>query len=104
LNLVNLVMVPLLLGINIDYGIFAVDGLRRAGGQSQRDYFLGVVLAMFTCAGTTLLGFGSLITVSVPAVRSLGWLMNVGLITSVLATLLILWPIVFLYGRRRGTV
>jgi predicted RND superfamily exporter protein len=103
LNLVNLVMVPLLLGINIDYGIFAVDGLRRPEGRPQRDHFLGVVLAMLTCVGTTFLGFGSLVTVSVPAVRSLGWLMNVGLATSVLTTLLVLWPIVFLYSRRRGT-
>ena len=77
LNLVNGVMVPLLLGINVDYGIFAVVAAR--GGRDGRAGRLSAACgALLTCAATTGVGCGTLALTSVPAVRSLGVLVVVG--------------------------
>ena len=52
------------------------------------------------CGGSTLIGFGSLIITSIPAVKSLGWLINVGVGSCVLATLFMLWPMMLMHRRR----
>jgi predicted RND superfamily exporter protein len=92
LNLVNIVMAPILLGINVDYGIFVAHAWRTS--RSVRELlrqFDPLVTAMLTCGGTTIIGFGSLVLTSIPAVRSLGWLINAGVIACMLATLFVLW-------------
>lgn len=101
LNAVNLVMFPLLLGITVDYGIFATDVLRPASKDRAHERFLAATTALLTCVATTLIGFGSLVTVAVPAVRSLGWLINVGLFACLAATLLVLWPAVLRLAVKR---
>jgi predicted RND superfamily exporter protein len=104
LNLVNLVALPLLIGIDVDYGIYFVS---MAGGKrrrSDRDAAANPVppatarvaasaQAVITCAAASMLGFGSLITVSVPAVRSLGIVVAVGVIGSLLGTFALRAPI-----------
>ena len=40
---------------------------------------------------------------SVPAVRSLGWLVNVGIAGCTLGAVFVLWPMVILLARKRGT-
>ncbi len=102
LNMVNLVMVPLLLGINIDFGIFAADALRGCEGDSLHEHFCASLAAMLVCASTATIGFGSLAFTSVPAVQSLGWLMNVGIAGCTLGAIFVLWPIIILMARRRG--
>ncbi len=102
LNVVNMVMLPLLLGINIDFGIFAVDGLRKNTLREMGYHFVASVQAMTTCAMTTIIGFGSLALTSVPAVRSLGVLVIVGVAGCTLGTLFILWPMVLIIAKRRG--
>jgi predicted RND superfamily exporter protein len=152
LNLVNLVALPLLIGIDVDYGIYFVSlaggrrtGRRRGagtrGGRSGRDDAATVqpaggtslhgfqtfgselpdadrragrtgraggpnepeadgrggaapiatriaasAQAVITCAAAAMLGFGSLATVSVPAVRSLGIVVAVGVAASLIGT------------------
>ena len=75
LNLVNGVLVPLLLGINVDYGIFAVVAARSGPDQSR---LAPACAALVTCAATTAVGCGTLATTSVPAVQSLGVLIVAG--------------------------
>lgn len=98
LNVVNMVMLPLLLGINIDFGIFAADALRERAKMDER--FVASVRAMLTCSLTTILGFGSLATTSIPAVQSLGVLVIVGVVGCALGTAFVLWPIVLIIGKR----
>ncbi|MGB7158712.1 MAG: MMPL family transporter, partial [Tepidisphaeraceae bacterium] len=101
LNLIHTVAAPLLLGINLDYGIFAVHAWRtsrNAGDLSH--HFPASLSALLTCGGATLIGFGSLVITSIPAVRTLGWIVNVGVGTCVLSTLLVLWPAMMLALRR----
>lgn len=113
LNLVNLVALPLLIGIDVDYGIYfvsmagkkkradsAADTAVAAGPDNQpvtppavTTRVAASAQAVITCAAASMLGFGSLVTVSVPAVRSLGIVVAVGVIGSVLGTFALRAPI-----------
>jgi predicted exporter len=108
LNMINLVSLPLLIGINVDYGIFLVSlarSARRAGvdAASARQTIVSELgrgcYAITMCAATTVLGFGSLVTTSVPAVRSLGFVVGVGVIGCLYATLFVLAPLLLMRGR-----
>lgn len=97
LNMINLVTIPLLIGIDVDYAVFIVSAarLRRT---SAPDLFEAQLVsschAIIMCAATTTLGFGSLIFMSVPAVRSLGLAVGVGVLGALLATIFCLLPLV----------
>ncbi len=93
LNLINGVMVPLLLGINVDYGIFAVVAA-RAGGQASdaHERLRAACGALVTCALTTSVGCGTLALTSVPAVQSLGILIVVGVLGCMVGTLGVTLP------------
>ncbi|MBC8105958.1 MAG: MMPL family transporter [Anaerolineae bacterium] len=104
ITLLHTVMAPLLLGINLDYGIFAVHAYQSS--RDQRDlggHFPASFAALIICGGSTTIGFGSLVITSIPAVKSLGWLINVGVGSCVLATLFVLWPIIMLSRKARQT-
>ncbi|HSV15907.1 MAG TPA: MMPL family transporter, partial [Tepidisphaeraceae bacterium] len=97
LNLLHTVMAPLLLGINLDYGIFAVHAWRTSRDETELSHrFTPAFAALLLCGGATVIGFGSLILTSIPAVKSLGWLINVGIISCVAGTLLVQWPVMLL--------
>ena len=94
LNLVNGVMVPLLLGINVDYGIFAVDAARA--GASRGESLSAACTALVTCAATTCVGCGTLALTSVPAVASLGVLIVAGVGGCLVGTLAVTLPALLL--------
>lgn len=95
ITLLHTVMAPLLLGINLDYGIFAVHAWQSSRDQRELSgHFPGALSALIICGGSTTIGFGSLVITSIPAIKSLGWLVNIGVSSCVLATLLVLWPII----------
>jgi hypothetical protein len=109
LNMMNLVALPLLIGIDVDYGIFLVSLARsaRAGGAdagAARERIVSELgtgcYAIAMCAATTVLGFGSLVTTSVPAVRSLGLVVGVGVIGCLYATLFVLAPLLLMSAGR----
>lgn len=85
LNIINLVAFPLLIGIDVDYGVFLVSAVRRnkraAMGHEQ---FLEELRPSFSavtvCAAATVLGFASLLFTSIPAVHSLGMMVSVGIV------------------------
>jgi hypothetical protein len=77
LNLVNMIAMPMLVGVGVDYGIFTVAWAR--GGARARRAGHASAHAVTLCAATTLLGFGSLVTSHTPAIQSLGVTMLVGI-------------------------
>jgi predicted RND superfamily exporter protein len=108
LNMANLVAFPLLIGIDVDYGIFLVSAARwRELKKLSRDELLDrltpAATAVVLCAAATATGFGSLAFTSIPAVQSLGIAVAVGVIACLAATLLLVVPILFLAHRRIGT-
>ncbi|HEV7299516.1 MAG TPA: MMPL family transporter [Tepidisphaeraceae bacterium] len=97
LNLVNSVMAPLLLGINVDYGIFVATVWRQSRDRRElEEHFAPLATALLTCCATTFIGFGSMVPASIPAVQSLGLLINVGVTACAAATLLLIWPMMLM--------
>ncbi|HEX4792900.1 MAG TPA: MMPL family transporter [Humisphaera sp.] len=98
LNMVNLIAIPLLIGIDVDYGVFLVSLARSAKDSresiGQRINRLAPVChAVTICALATIIGFGSLAWTSVPAVRSLGFAVAVGIGACLFAALFLVVPI-----------
>ncbi len=107
LNTVNLVGLPLLIGIGVDDGIFLVSlarTIRRAGTTSTdlADHFGTGCHAVLMTTATTLVTFGTLVFTSVPAIRSLGMLLGIGMAACFAGTLFLLVPILAL-RHRNGT-
>jgi predicted RND superfamily exporter protein len=105
LNMINLVAFPLLIGIDVDYGIFIVSAARRGGLRGLSDEQIVEKLApassaVILCAATTFIGFSTLIFTSVPAVRSLGAAVAVGVATCAAATFLLVAPALVWLTRR----
>jgi predicted RND superfamily exporter protein len=90
LNLVNLVALPLLIGIDVDYGIFLVSMFQKRNDVRRLEPTCHAVLM---CGLTTLLGFGSLVTCSVPAVASLGIVSGVGIFGAMLGIFALALPL-----------
>ncbi|MDB5319166.1 MAG: hypothetical protein JWN40_797 [Phycisphaerales bacterium] len=97
LNMINLVTIPLLIGIDVDYAVFVVNAarLRRKSPPEMFEVQLASSChSIIVCTGATFLGFGSLIFTSVPAIRSLGLAVAVGVFTCLIATIFCLLPLV----------
>jgi predicted RND superfamily exporter protein len=104
LNMANMIAFPVLLGICVDYGIFMV-GLartcRRAGLGTEpliRRMATSAHTVLMTSA-TTIIGFGTLVTSSTPAIQSMGRLVALGVGGCVIATLFLLVPLLYILHR-----
>jgi uncharacterized protein len=105
LNMVNLVALPLLIGMTVDYGIFLVSLARigRGHGGDMVGHVGSSAQAVIVCAATTLLGFGSLALTSVLAVRSLGIVVVVGMAAALAGALFLLAPLLLMKQGARGS-
>jgi predicted RND superfamily exporter protein len=96
-NMINLVTVPLLIGLTVDYGVFLVNIARLRKSESPEVFEAQLASschAILMCGLTTFLGFGSLAFTSVPAVRSLGIAVGVGVLTCLVGTIFCLLPLI----------
>jgi predicted RND superfamily exporter protein len=95
LNMINLAALPLLIGIDVDYGIFLVHLARSRHIKSGDDAaaLAPTTAAVILCALSMIVGFASLITTSVPAIRSLGIAMAFGVASCLIGTLFLLLPL-----------
>jgi len=84
LNLVSASALVLILGCGVDYGIFAVQGVTRAPGNSGVE-LTGVLLT----SSTTLAGIGTLSLASYRAIQSLGVAVGLGIGISALVALFV---------------
>ncbi len=84
---VNLVVLPLLVGLGVDDSVYLVAHARHGGGLvcGTRRGALPLLLAV----GTTIAGFGSLGLSRFPALHRLGWLAALGLSLCMVATLVL---------------
>jgi predicted RND superfamily exporter protein len=102
LNVINLVALPLIVGIGVDDGIFLTAIYRRGRtlGLSRAQVLEQVAASAHAIVMTTLttgLAFGSLVFTSVPAVQSLGMFTAVGVTAALFISLFGLVPL--LLGR-----
>lgn len=96
LNYLNLVMIPVIIGI-------AVDGAAHLFGRDDADpaHLTPVGLAVSGSVITTAFGFGALLVADHPGLASLGALALIGLAVNLLVTLLVLPPIAALLAPAR---
>jgi len=104
LNPINLVGVPLLIGAGEDYGVYVLSLARQArrDGESVEELCSRLAASIHALTGTwltTLIGFGSLMFTSTPAIQSLGRMTAVGMLACFAATVLGLVPIVLTLHR-----
>jgi uncharacterized protein len=90
LNLMNLIALPLLIGIDVDYGIYLVSLSRRGRKDSA---LAGGAHAVCVCATSMIAGYGSLVFTSVPALQSLGLVVAVGAAMCLAGAIFILCPL-----------
>ncbi len=88
-NLLNLMAIPLLLGVGIDYTLHTQLALRRHGGDVLA-VRRTIGRALLLCAGTTVAGFGSLAWSSNAGLASLGKVCATGIAITFLVSVYLL--------------
>jgi len=106
LNMINLVGIPLSLGLGVDGGVFLVSlaaAHRRQGGTRQLlTERIGVGChAIVITTITTVISFGTLMFTSTPAIRSLGEMMAIGTVACLIGAVFLLAPILLCRADRR---
>jgi hopanoid biosynthesis associated RND transporter like protein HpnN len=101
-NFVNVIVLPLILGIGIDSGVHLVYRASRLGVDSSTLLASTTARAVFYSALTTLASFGTLSLSHHRGVASLGMLLVVGMILTLVANLILLPALLSLRGRLRG--
>jgi predicted exporter len=85
---INLIVTPLLLGIGVDNGAYVVSAARAHGDIGTAVRVTGRAISLTTF--TTVAGFGFLAFSTYPPLASMGLLMAVGLILSLVTTVVVL--------------
>ncbi|GAB4177864.1 MAG: MMPL family transporter [Terrimicrobiaceae bacterium] len=99
INLLNVLAVPLVLGVGVDYGTHIILAVREGSDPlvPLRDVLKPVLLSGLT----TIAGFGALVLAVNPALSGLGWTCSLGVGSCLAAAFLIIAPGAVLLTRRR---
>jgi predicted RND superfamily exporter protein len=99
LNMLNMAVIPLVIGMGIDFGIHIVHRFRIE--KDLETVYLYTGKAVFLSALTTMIGFGSLALIgSFPSVASIGAILFLGITTCLVATIVLL-PALLSFVQRR---
>jgi predicted RND superfamily exporter protein len=98
LNMINIAVIPLVIGMGIDFGIHIVHRFRVE--QDLETVYLFTGKAVFLSALTTMIGFGSLALIgSFPSIASIGAILFLGIATCLIATMVLLPALLSLVRR-----
>jgi predicted RND superfamily exporter protein len=100
LNPANIMMLPLVIGIGVTNGIHILN--RFAEEQTPSILARSTGKAVLVSGLTTIAGFGSLMLAEHRGIRSLGYVMSVGLATCMIAGLTFLPALLTLFLRKRS--
>jgi uncharacterized protein len=89
INVINMAAVPIILAVGVDGGIHFMVRFRQ-GRRDPAETIREVGPGIYGSAATTLLGFGSIATSLTPGMASMGLLVVVGTLTSLVASLFLL--------------
>jgi hypothetical protein len=98
-NPANIMVLPLLVGIGVAYGIYVVQRYREDGEATF--YSKSTGRAVVLSALTTIVAFGSLMIGAHRGIRSLGFVMTIGIGACLIAALALL-PALLEIARRKG--
>ncbi|MBD3377577.1 MMPL family transporter [candidate division KSB1 bacterium] len=90
LTLVNVIGIPLILGIGIDDGVHILHRYQTEGRSSIRHVFASTGKAVLLTSLTTMLAFGSLVFATYRGLGSMGLALFIGVGACFLATILVL--------------
>jgi predicted RND superfamily exporter protein len=99
-NFANVIALPLILGVGIDYGLYIVQRGRESEAAAANLLRSGAARAVFFCALMTMASFGNLIWARHPGTVSLGLVLTLGLGLT-LACALVFLPSLLLWRHRR---
>ena len=100
-NFANIIALPLLLGIGIDCSIHMVHRYRNAATVSENLLHTSTTRAIYYSALTTLAGFGSLAFSPHQGTASMGLLLTVGVVLTLICVLVILPALLYPLSQRR---
>jgi len=101
LTVVNVMALPMILGIGIDDGVHIVHRWRIEGSKKVKQIFASTGKAIFLTSITTMLAFGSLVFSIWRGFGSLGGAMFIGVGACFLSTVIILSGIIGLLERKK---
>lgn len=100
LNVVNMVVLPTVLGIGIDNGIHIFQRYREEGYANVRKVVLTTGGAAFLTTATTLLGFAGTMAAENGGLQSLGLAASIGLGACLVSSLTVFPALLSWFGRR----
>jgi hopanoid biosynthesis associated RND transporter like protein HpnN len=99
-NPANIITLPLVIGVGVAYGVYAVD--RYNEHESPALFSTSTGKAIVLSALTTIFGFGSLIFASHRGIAGLGLLMTIGVAMCMITSLCVCPAILQVFGRRES--
>jgi predicted RND superfamily exporter protein len=99
-NFGNIIVLPLLLGVGVDSSVHLVQRSSHAGGGAHELLGSTTAQGVFYSAITTIASFGSLALAGHGGIASLGRLLVVGMLLSLICTLVVLPALLTLTQRR----
>ena len=102
LNPANMIALPLILGIGVDYGVHVIHDYRGSEGPYVLNWRLGK--ALLINAITTVLSFASLALAPHWGMVSMGIALAIGVSTSTLSAMVLLPAMLAMFSRNRSKV
>ena len=100
LNPANMIALPLMLGIGVDYGVHIIHEYREQRGRYRMSPATAV--AVMVDGLTTVVGFGSLMVASHRGLQSLGRVLTLGVSCCMFTSMVMLPALLVLMSRKRG--
>ncbi|MGL6194707.1 MAG: MMPL family transporter, partial [Thermoguttaceae bacterium] len=102
LNPANMIAIPLILGIGVDYGVHVVHDFRQQSGKYRLS--ASTASSILITSLTTIIGFGSLMIASHRGLQSLGRVLVIGMSCSLFCSIVLLPALLTLLTRKRQEV
>jgi len=90
INLINMAAIPIILAVGVDGGIHFMVRFRESKGRDPAETIREVGPGIWGSAATTILGFGSIAYSVTPGMASMGYLVVIGTVTSLVTSLFFL--------------
>jgi hypothetical protein len=103
LNMMNIFVTTMIIGIGSDYGIYFVHRYREDDGHHMDRVIKETGNPIAIAALTTVAGFGSMALSSYPGLRSMGYVSLLGTLYCMLCTIMVLVALLSLTDRRNRT-
>jgi predicted RND superfamily exporter protein len=102
-TLFNIPILPAILGIGVDNGVYLTDRIRRLHGEpgGLANALGGTGAAILAATATTVMGFAAFMIADNGGLRGIGKLAVMGISIAACTALLVLPSIAALFGRRR---